>query len=242
MLVAVFEYHALFITERLRISQMVPAWILPIYPLLVAGPLAGSLVSDQPPRAALRIWVGGVMFQGLGWMVATFMYAIWTLRLMSANLPAPSMRPGAYIAVGPTAYTAQAFLTLGRRAPSIVPTDFFGVTSVATGDVLRIIGSIAGILLWLLAFWYFCLTTVAIIQGCRQMSFNLTWWAFVFPNAGLILALIQIGSVLKSPVINGVTSAMTLLLVMAWLVVGVLHVKAVWKGRFFTPAWYVMST
>jgi C4-dicarboxylate transporter/malic acid transport protein len=235
MLVAVLEYHTLFITERLQISQMVPAWILPIYPLLVAGPLAGLLVSDQPPRAALRIWVGGVMFQGLGWMVATFMYAIWTLRLMSADLPAPSMRPGAYIAVGPTGYTAQAFLTLGRRAPNILPTDFFGATSVATGDVLKIIGSIAGIFLWLLAFWYFCLTTVAIIQGCRQMSFNLTWWAFVFPNAGLTLALIQIGSILESPSINGVTSAMTLLLVIAWLVVGVSHIKAVLKGQILYP-------
>src|SRR3954452_7463709 len=75
------------------------------------------------------------MFQGLGWMVVTFMYAIWALRLMSADLP--SMRPAASIAVGPTGYTAQAFLMLGTRAPSIVPTDFFGVTSVATGDVLR---------------------------------------------------------------------------------------------------------
>jgi tellurite resistance protein TehA-like permease len=118
-----------------------------ICPLLVAGPLAGLLISDQPPPAALRIWVGGVMFQGLGWMVATFMYAIWTLRPMGVDLPAPSMRPGAYVAVGPTGYTAQAFLTLGNRAPSIRPTDFFRITSVATGDILEIIGSIVGIFL-----------------------------------------------------------------------------------------------
>src|SRR4051812_42475146 len=84
------------------------------------------------------------MFQGLGWMVAMFMYAIWTPRLMSADLPAPSIRPGAYIAVEPTGYRAQAFLTLDTKAPSIVPTDFFGVTSVATADVLKIIESIAG--------------------------------------------------------------------------------------------------
>jgi C4-dicarboxylate transporter/malic acid transport protein len=235
MLVAVFEYHTLFITERLQISQMVPAWILPIYPLLVAGPLASVLISDQPSRAALPIWIGGVVFQGLGWMVATFMYAIWTVRLMCADLPMPSMRPGAYIAVGPTGYTAQALLALGGKAPSVLPDGFFGVTSVPTGDVLKIIGSVAGIFLWLLAFWYFCLTTVAVIQGCRQMSFNLTWWAFVFPNVGLTLALIEIGSVLNSPAINGVTSAMTLLLVIAWLVIGVLHVKAVWKGQILYP-------
>ena len=65
MLIAIFKYHTLFITQRLQISQMVPHGILPVYPLLVAGPLAGLLVSDQPPRAALCIWIGGDMFQGL---------------------------------------------------------------------------------------------------------------------------------------------------------------------------------
>ncbi len=247
MLVAVFEYHTLFISERLDISGMVPAWILPIYPMLVAGPLAGVLLESQPSSASLPIFVGGVAFQGLGWMVSTFMYGIWTIRLMSSDMPPPSMRPGAYIAVGPTGkhsdpthssasmlidtsgYTAQALLTLGSRASSILPSDFLGNTSaVPTGDLLKVIGSICGIFLWLLGFWFFALTTVAIIQDCKKMSFNLTWWAFIFPNAGLTLALIQIGKVLDSPGINAVTSAMTILLVIAWLIVAILHLKAVW--------------
>lgn len=129
-----------------------------------------------------------------------------------------------------------ALLNLGSIAPSVVPNDLFGTTSVSTGEVLKIIGSISGMFLWLLAFWYFSLTTVAVIQDCRKMSFNLTWWAFVFPNAGLTLGLIGIGKALDSPGINGVTSAMTILLVIAWLVVAFLHVKAVWTGQIFVPS------
>ena len=254
ILVAVFEYHVLFHSERLDISGMVPAWILPIYPLLVAGPLAGVLLETQPSSASLPIFVGGVAFQGLGWMVSTFMYGIWTIRLMSSDMPPPSTRPGAYIAVGPTGkhrdftrssssiltrslgYTAQALLTLGSRAPSVVPSDFLGNSSaIPTGDLLKVIGSICGIFLWLLAFWFFALTTVTIIQDCRKMSFSLTWWAFIFPNAGLTLALIQIGKVLNSPGINGVTSAMTILLVIAWLIVAFLHIKAVRTRQILWP-------
>ncbi len=102
LLVAVFQYYVLFVTESLLIHAMMPAWTLPIYPLLVTGPLAGTLLDHQPPSAGISIWVGGVACQGLGWMVATFLYVMWTLRLLSDEMPAPPMRPGMYIAVGPT--------------------------------------------------------------------------------------------------------------------------------------------
>lgn len=101
LLVAIFQYQDLFVEQNLRVADMTPAWILPIYPLLVTGPLAAVLMSHQPQRAAEAIWAAGVLAQGLGWMVAVFMYGLWTIRLLSADLPPPSMRPSMYIAVGP---------------------------------------------------------------------------------------------------------------------------------------------
>ena len=101
LLVAIFQYQNLFVEENLRIADMTPAWILPIYPLLVTGPLAGVIMKQQPQRAAEAIWAAGVLAQGLGWMVSVFMYGLWTIRLLTADLPPPSMRPSMYIAVGP---------------------------------------------------------------------------------------------------------------------------------------------
>ena len=102
LIVAIQQYQALFVTQNLSISNMIPAWILPIYPLLVTGPLAGVLIPHQPPSASTPIWVAGVLAQGLGWMVTTFLYALWTIRLLCEDVPAPAQRPGMYIAVGPT--------------------------------------------------------------------------------------------------------------------------------------------
>lgn len=102
LLTSVLHYEALFISRNLRISDMTPSWILPIYPLLVTGPLAGVLVEHQPPSAATPIWIAGILAQGLGWMVTTFLYTTWTIRLLCDDLPVPSSRPGMYIAVGPT--------------------------------------------------------------------------------------------------------------------------------------------
>jgi tellurite resistance protein TehA-like permease len=67
------------------------------------------------------------------------------------------------------------------------------------------------------------------------MKFTLSWWAFIFPNAGLTIAAIQIGSALGSPAIGAVCSAATIVIVIAWLVVAVVNVMAVWKREILWP-------
>lgn len=101
LLVGIFQYYVLFQNERFKISDAMPAWIFPIYPLLVVGPMAGSMIPSQPNSAAYPMWIGAVMLQGLAWTVALMMYTIYTLRLMSSALPSPSTRPGMYVSVGP---------------------------------------------------------------------------------------------------------------------------------------------
>ena len=68
---------------------------------------------------------------------------------------------------------------------------------------------------------------VAVLAGARKMQFTLNWWGLVFPNAGLTLGAIQIANALNSPAIKAVTSAMTILLVLAWFFVAISHVVAV---------------
>lgn len=67
------------------------------------------------------------------------------------------------------------------------------------------------------------------------MSFTLNWWAFIFPNAGLTLAIIQLGSTYKSNGINGFSSALTVLLVVFWFVAAVANIMAVWKRQILWP-------
>ena len=47
IVVAIFHYQALFVSQNLPISTMTPSWILPIYPLLITGPLAATLMQHQ---------------------------------------------------------------------------------------------------------------------------------------------------------------------------------------------------
>lgn len=58
---------------------------------------------------------------------------------------------------------------------------------------------------------------------------------FVFPNAGMTLAAIQVGSALKSDGINGICSALTIFLVIMWLITAVAHIQALWRGKIMWP-------
>jgi tellurite resistance protein TehA-like permease len=65
------------------------------------------------------------------------------------------------------------------------------------------------------------------------MSFNLSWWAFVFPNAGFTLATIQIANGLDSAGIKWVTSVMTIMLFATWIFVGIAMLEPFGKSRYF---------
>jgi tellurite resistance protein TehA-like permease len=181
------------------------------------------------------MWHLAFMLQGAGWCVALMMYAIYTQRLMVSSLPTPPTRPGMYVSVGPAGYTATALISLGRQAPKVFSGEYFGITSLPIGDVIKLIGILAGFFLILFSFWFFCVSTVSVIAGVRKMTFSLNWWAFVFPNGGLTLAAIHAGAVLESPGINGICSALTIALVIMWFVCAIAHIKALRRGEIMWP-------
>jgi len=96
-LVGIAQYSMFFRLERLNVTDAVPE----IYPLLVVGTLAGTILPGQPEAASWRIFLGGVLFQGLAWVVSFLMYGIYMQRLMTSSLPSPSVRPGMFVSVGP---------------------------------------------------------------------------------------------------------------------------------------------
>jgi C4-dicarboxylate transporter/malic acid transport protein len=235
MFVAVFQYHVIFDHEQLPVTEAMPAWILPVYPFLVLGPLGGTLLKSQPTDSGLPIFIGSITFAGLGWTVAFFMLTIYVTRLVNSELPEASKRPGMYVAVGPAAYTANTFVALAMYAPKHIPDDFLGITSIPVGDIFKAFGVAAGIFMWLIAFWFCALTTVSVIVSARESHFTLNYWAFIFPNAGLVIALIQIANALQSAGMKGICSGVTILLVVVWLFVAIMNVRAVFKKLVLWP-------
>jgi C4-dicarboxylate transporter/malic acid transport protein len=235
---AVLQYLHLFSApaRRLTIQSMTPAWILPIFPILLGGLLASIVAPDQPLAGSWTMVVGGLTLLGMGWMIAFLIYAIYLYRLMSFGLPAPNLRPGMFIAVGPPAFTGLALINLGAALSRLTEHGYFaGGEKEGAIVALRVLADFAAIFLWAFAFWFFCVSLVAGVLGVRGMSFHLVWWALVFPNIALALVTGRIGERLESRGIMGVASAMAVLLVAAWLFVAVLNVRAVVVRQIMMP-------
>ena len=133
-------------------------------------------------------------------------------------------------------YTSAALLALGTLAPKVLPNNAFDLNSdLSSGSIVKILGIVSGTFVLLFSFWFFCISTVAVIGGIERMGFTLNWWAFVFPNAGLTLAAIELGGAFKSSSINGICSALTVVLVLMWLISAVAHVRAVYRGTILWP-------
>ncbi|PVH75474.1 C4-dicarboxylate transporter/malic acid transporter [Cadophora sp. DSE1049] len=239
--VAVGQYFFLFTGKPLTIQSMTPAWILPIFPIMLCGTLASLMGSSQPPDYGLPILVAGITFQGLGILIATFMYGAYLRRLMTDGLPSPNTRPGMFIAVGPPSFTGLALLGISANLRLIYPA-YSTISNIThpevIADVFRIIALSAAVFLWATAFWFFSIALVSVIHGASSkegMSFHLVWWAFVFPNVGFTICTIKIGEALMSEGVKWVGSVMTVLLVVVWLFVGCAHVRAVWKREILWP-------
>ncbi|ETS74910.1 hypothetical protein PFICI_13394 [Pestalotiopsis fici W106-1] len=234
LLVVIFQYHIIFDEEELPVKDAMPTWLLPAYPFLVLGPLAAVLESSQPLPSATSVFIGGLVFEGLGWSVAFIMYTVYFTRLINSKLPTESKRPGMFVAVGPAGYTSSTLAALGMQAPRVIPADYLGL-SVPTGELWKAMAVPAAMFVWLVGFWFFALAVVSCLRGARRMYFTLSWWAFVFPNAGLTLGAIMIANAINSPGIKWLCSAVSALIVAVWLGVAAMNIRAVWKRQVLWP-------
>ncbi|KAF2491425.1 hypothetical protein BU16DRAFT_529947 [Lophium mytilinum] len=210
--VAVVQYYFLFTAANLTFHSMTPAWILPVFPVMLSGTIASLIAPDQPPEQRLPIIVAGVTFQGLGILVSMIMYPIYLGHLMTDGLPAIDLRPGMFISVGPPSFTTLALIGMANALP---PNYGFFATHPIAIEVLQTMALFTGCFLWALGFWL--------------------WWAFVFPNVGFTIATIDIGRGFESEGILWLGSVMTVLIVVTWCFVFFSHVRAVLRHKILWP-------
>lgn len=242
-LVSVIQYHLLFSVKeqrRLTVHSMTPAWILPVFPVMLAGTIAAFDSPTQTPDRALSILSAGLAAQGLGFLVSIFMYATYLSRLMVYGLPA--QRPGMFIAVGPPSFTCAALVGMANDVPRI-----FADAAVLDGGMLaspamladgvRLASLYSSVFLWGLSFWFFASALSAVVAGMPDRKFHLSWWSFVFPNVGFCISTIRVGEVMGSAGLLWFSTVLTIVLVIAWLVVfwrciwAVIRREIVWPGH-----------
>jgi tellurite resistance protein TehA-like permease len=258
---SVLQYHLLFTVKkparRLRVDAMTPAWILPVFPVMLAGTLAPACARNlADARQSVAILAAGLAAQGLGWAVSGFMYATYLSRLMVFGLPV--QRPGMFIAVGPPSFTCSALVTMAGEVPRVL----VGLAGLAAEEVnqggrtlsvwavaaglgeadirtlaagVQMLATCTAVFLWGLSFWFFATATAAVVAGMPDRAFHLSWWSFVFPNVGLTLASLRLGQVLGSEGMMWFSTVMAAVLFLAWLFIFFRCIRAVYKREIVWP-------
>lgn len=158
-LLAVFQYSFLFIGHTYMLQKMMPSWLLPVFPVMLAGTIASVIAADQPMAARLPIIVAGIGCQGLGFCVSLIMYAHYIGRLMQSGLPNREHRPAMFIGVGPPSFTCLALIGMANS----LPVDFdFNTDRLLDGAMLRTLAVLSALFLWVLAMWFFMIALVAV--------------------------------------------------------------------------------
>jgi C4-dicarboxylate transporter/malic acid transport protein len=233
LLVAIGHYHVLFTAgKHVSIHSMTPSWVLPVFPVMLSGSIASSIGSSQPYEERLPILVAGVSCQGLGFLISLIMMALYLGRLMVDGLPAPNLRPGMFMAVGPPSFTALALIGMSNSIPQGY--GYFAQHPMAM-DVLQPLALVFSIFLWLFSFFFFGIAFAACLQGVKELHWSLVCWAFVFPNTGFAIATIRIGNELNSEGIKWVGSVMTILLIAVWLLNLAMQVRAIYNKTMLWP-------
>lgn len=223
-LIAVGQYTLLFTSPRLKEADMTPAWDLPIFPFMLSGTIASAGAGHQPPEHALPIIVAGLTAQGLGMLISLCMYACYCRRMIEFGFPRPGARPAMFIAVGPPAFTSLAIIGMAENFPKAYR--YWGASDV-TVQILEVMAIMTSIFIWSLSFWFFCIAVVACLQVRKHLTFQLNWWAFVFPNVGFTISVLSIGKSLESPGVKWVGTIMSILIVCVWLFVFYHYVRAI---------------
>ena len=76
---------------------------------------------------------------------------------------------------------------LGRQAELIVSDDFIGAQNVVS--IFKILSLLVGLWLWGLSLWFFLVSVGSLwkyLSPRHKMTFQMTWWSFVFPNTALV--------------------------------------------------------
>ncbi|EEB06361.1 malic acid transporter Mae1 [Schizosaccharomyces japonicus yFS275] len=233
---AIFAFATTFHMHPYTLETASPAWILPIFPAMISGAVAGTVAFTQPPHQLKNLVVCGIMFQGLGFWVYIMLFAVNMLKLFTKGMMGASERPGLFMFVGPPAYTGLALIGMGKTAMDS-KISMFSATPVSS-EHLAFMCTFMALFMWGLAAWCYCVAMVCFAAGFMSrapIQFKLGWFAFIFPVVGFVNVTMKIGEMIDSAAFKIFGHVIGAMLAIQWMFVMFFMVRAVLLQEIMYP-------
>jgi tellurite resistance protein TehA-like permease len=129
-----------------------------------------------------------------------------------------------------------ASVQLGSQAELILPEDYLGMEHAVF--IAKIVSLLMGLWLWGLSCWFFLVSVGSLWKYIRpesKMSFQMTWWSFVFPNTALVTATEALGKALETPGLQLFGSIMAAGLVIVWILIFIAMLRCLKQKGLLWP-------
>ncbi|EPX72872.1 malic acid transporter Mae1 [Schizosaccharomyces octosporus yFS286] len=225
-LYGLFAYYTVFRDHVYTLETAAPAWVLPIFPCMIGGVVAGAVLATQPSPQLKNMVIFGIMFQGLGFWVYLMIFSAMLLRFFTIGFPAATERPAMFILTGPPGFTGLALINMARGAIATRPNIFIGANS---SDDLVFISTFLAIFVWGLGAWVWCLCLVTLVAGIfshAPMKFSNTWFALIFSNVGFVILTFRIGEEIDSKAFTLFGHIIAVALCIVWIILMYMMTRA----------------
>lgn len=165
--------------------------------------------------------------------MAIVILAMYYNRLMIHDILPGQVAVASFIAIGPLGMGAAAIQLLGQVSLKLFARNDFIPKAPIAGQFFYLTGILIALILWGFAVVWLFFALATIIR--RQVTFNLTWWAFTFPLGVFTVATTTLAQELPSKFFKVLGTIFSVAEFLLWVMVACGTIKASLNGQLFQP-------
>ncbi|KAK2480955.1 hypothetical protein H9L39_06594 [Fusarium oxysporum f. sp. albedinis] len=226
--------HCIMRTEGITLDQVNPSWLFPVIADIVAS-TSGAIVANVLPNDQHAIWtvITSYILWGTSVPMAIVILAMYYNRLMIHDILPGQVAVASFIAIGPLGMGAAAIQLLGQVSLKLFARNDFIPKAPIAGQFFYLTGILTALILWGFAVVWLFFALATIIR--RQVTFNLTWWAFTFPLGVFTVATTTLAQELPSKFFKVLGTIFSVAEFLLWVMVACGTIKASLNGQLFQP-------
>ncbi|KAL5626014.1 hypothetical protein FOBRF1_000357 [Fusarium oxysporum] len=226
--------HCIMRTEGITLDQVNPSWLFPVIADIVAS-TSGAIVANVLPNDQHAIWtvITSYILWGTSVPMAIVILAMYYSRLMIHDILPGQVAVASFIAIGPLGMGAAAIQLLGQVSLKLFARNDFIPKAPIAGQFFYLTGILSALILWGFAVVWLFFALATIIR--RQVTFNLTWWAFTFPLGVFTVATTTLAQELPSKFFKVLGTIFSVAEFLLWVMVACGTIKASLNGQLFQP-------
>ncbi|CCT65556.1 related to malic acid transport protein [Fusarium fujikuroi] len=226
--------HCIMRTEGITLDQVNPSWLFPVIADIVAS-TSGAIVANVLPNDQHAIWtvITSYILWGTSVPMAIVILAMYYHRLMIHDILPSQVAVASFIAIGPLGMGAAAIQLLGQVSLKLFARNDFIPKAPIAGQFFYLTGILTALILWGFAVVWLFFALATIIR--RQITFNLTWWAFTFPLGVFTVATTTLAQELPSKFFKVLGTIFSVAEFLLWVMVACGTIRASLNGQLFQP-------